>query len=217
MEKSSFRFLVLLSDIGAMLLDVNLSAGQKMNNTKTAAAAKAQVLNSKTVYEGKVLSVVLDEVLEPSGVRTVREVVRHQGSAVVLPVDDTQSEPRVLLEEQFRYAANETLWEVPAGRIDSGESSLEAAKRELLEETGFTATRWKHAFYFFASPGFLAERMDVFLARGLKAGEAQPEDDERIKVKFFPLSTAVRMCLNGKIHDAKTLAAIFWYAHSECK
>jgi ADP-ribose pyrophosphatase len=185
-----------------------------MNNTKTAAAAKAKVLNSKTVYEGKVLSVVLDEVLEPSGVRTVREVVRHQGSAVVLPVDDTQSEPRILLEEQFRYAANETLWEVPAGRVDSGESSLEAAKRELLEETGFTATRWKHAFYFFASPGFLAERMDVFLARGLKAGEAQPEDDERIKVKFFPLSTALRMCLNGKIHDAKTLAAVFWYAHS---
>ena len=77
-----------------------------------------------------------------------------------------------------------------------------------------TATRWKHAFYFFASPGFLAERMDVFLARGLKPGEAQPEDDERIKVKFFSLNTALRMCLNGKIHDAKTMTAIFWYSVS---
>jgi ADP-ribose pyrophosphatase len=188
-----------------------------MKNTKPASKAKAKVLNSKTVYEGKVLSVAVDEVLEPSGVRTVREVVRHQGSAVVLPVDDTKSEPHILLEEQFRYAANETLWEVPAGRVDAGESSLEAAKRELLEETGFTATRWKHAFYFFASPGFLAERMDVFLARDLKAGEAQPEDDERIKVKFFPLNTALRMCLNGMIHDAKTMVAVFWYAYSQRK
>jgi len=185
-----------------------------MKNTNIAPGAKAKVLNSKTVYEGKVLSVVVDEVHEPSGVKAVREVVRHQGSAVVLPVDNTQYDPRILLEHQFRYAANETLWEVPAGRVDSGESALEAAKRELLEETGFTATRWTHAFYFYASPGFLAERMDVFLARGLKPGEAQPEDDERIKVKFFPLNTALRMCLNGKIHDAKTMAAIFWYAVS---
>src|SRR5919201_400430 len=130
-----------------------------MKNTN-AATARAKVLNSKTVYEGKVLSVTLDEVHEPSGVKTIREVVRHQGSAVVLPVDDSQGEPRILLEEQFRYAANETLWEVPAGRVDAGESPLEGAKRELLEETGFTATRWKHAFYFFASPGFLSERMD---------------------------------------------------------
>lgn len=188
-----------------------------MKNRNVAPAAKAKVLNSKTVYQGKVLNVVLDEVHEPSGVKTVREVVRHQGSAVVLPVDDSQSEPRILLEEQFRYAANETLWEVPAGRVDPGESPLEAAKRELLEETGFTATGWKHAFYFFASPGFLAERMDVFLARGLKPGEAQPEDDERIKVKFFPLNAALRMCLNGKIHDAKTMTAIFWYSLSRRK
>jgi ADP-ribose pyrophosphatase len=188
-----------------------------MKNTKTPISAKARVLNSKTVYQGKVLTVALDEVHEPSGVTTVREVVRHQGSAVVLPVDDTRAEPRILLEEQFRYAANEMLWEVPAGRIDGGESALEAAKRELLEETGFSAARWQHAFYFFASPGFLAERMDVFLARGLKPGEAQPEDDERIKVKFFPLSTALRMCLNGKIHDAKTMTAIFWYAYSRRK
>lgn len=188
-----------------------------MKNANVASGAKAKVLNSKTVYEGKVLNVVLDEVHEPNGVKTVREVVRHQGSAVVLPVDDSQSEPRILLEEQFRYAADETLWEVPAGRVDPGESPLEAAKRELLEETGFTATGWKHAFYFFASPGFLAERMDVFLARGLKPGEAQPEDDERIKVKFFSLTTALRMCLNGKIHDAKTMTAIFWYALSRRK
>src|SRR5689334_6195341 len=98
-----------------------------MKKSNATPAAKAKVLNSKTVYEGKVLNVVLDEVHEPSGVKAVREVIRHQGSAVVLPVDDSESEPRILLEEQFRYAANETLWQVPAGRVDPGESPLEAA------------------------------------------------------------------------------------------
>ena len=188
---------------------------KKTTTKKRAPNTQAKILDSKTVYQGKVFQVVQDEVHEPNGVRAVREVVQHQGSAVVLAVDESGGGPRVLLEEQFRYAAKENLWEVPAGRIDPGESALEAAKRELIEETGYKAARWKHAFYFFASPGFLTERMDVFLARGLEVGEATPEDDERITVKFFPLSSALRMCMNGKIHDAKTMTAIFWYAYSK--
>lgn len=178
---------------------------------KSTQNAKAEVMESKVVYQGKVFHISQDRVREPNGVTAVREVVRHSGSAVILAVDESQPEPQVLLEEQFRYAANETLWEAPAGRIDPGESPLAAAQRELMEETGFTARRWKPAFEFYASPGFLDEKMHVFLARGLKAGEATPEEDEKIKVRFFPLSAALRMCRNGKIHDAKTMTAVFWF------
>ncbi len=184
---------------------------------KSTQGAKAEVTESKIVYQGKVFQIAQDTVREPNGVKAVREVVRHSGSAVILAVDDAQPEPRVLLEEQFRYAANDTLWEVPAGRVDPGESPLQAAQRELIEETGFTAKRWKPAFEFYASPGFLDEKMHVFLAQGLKAGEATPEEDEKIKVRFFSLSAALRMCQNGKIHDAKTMTAVFWFHSLQVK
>jgi ADP-ribose pyrophosphatase len=102
------------------------------------------------------------------------------------------------------------MWELPAGRVDPGENNLAAAKRELIEETGFTASRWQRALFFYVSPGFLDESMTVFLARGLKKGTAQPEEDERIAVRFFPLKQAVRMATTGKIVDAKTIASLLW-------
>jgi len=129
---------------------------------------------------------------------------------VVLAVDDSPRVPIVLLERQYRYAADERMWELPAGHIDAGEETLVAAKRELLEETGFTARRWQKALSFYVSPGFLDERMYVYLARGLKAGEARQEADERIAIRFFPLPQAVRMAMSGRIIDAKTLTSIFW-------
>jgi ADP-ribose pyrophosphatase len=115
-----------------------------------------------------------------------------------------------LLERQYRYAAGMRMWELPAGRVDPGEKSLAAAKRELIEETGYTASSWQRALYFFVSPGFLDESMTVYLARGLKKGIAQPEEDERITVRFFPLKQAVRMVMTGKIVDAKTIASLLW-------
>jgi ADP-ribose pyrophosphatase len=102
------------------------------------------------------------------------------------------------------------MWELPAGRIDEGESLLAAAKRELLEETGYTARSWKKILHFYVSPGFLDETMSIYLARQLKAGEAQPEADENIAVHFFPLSVARRMVLKGTIRDAKTIAGVLW-------
>jgi ADP-ribose pyrophosphatase len=102
------------------------------------------------------------------------------------------------------------MWELPAGRIDDGETALTAAKRELLEETGYSARRWKRILHFYVSPGFLDETMTIYLAEGLQAGEAQPEADERIAVKFFPLSEARRMAVNGRIQDAKTISGILW-------
>ena len=172
--------------------------------------AGARVLKSRVVFRGPVFHVTSEQVEEPGGVRVRRDIIRHPGSVVILVVDDTGREPRVLLERQFRYAAKRRLWELPAGRIDEGESELAAAKRELREETGFRARRWQRAMFFWVSPGFLDETMAIYLARDLEPGEAEPEDDEVIGKRFFRLSAAVRMALNGTIRDAKTIAAVLW-------
>ena len=175
---------------------------------------KARVLSSREVYHGPAFRVTADQVLEPSGVRTRRDIVHHSGSVVILAVEEGDSEPRVLLERQYRYAARQMLWELPAGRIDQGENDLDAAKRELLEETGYTATRWRRILRFYASPGFLAEAMNLYLARGLRAGPAQPEPDEVIHVRMVPLSAAVRMVMRGAIKDGKTISGILWLSQS---
>jgi ADP-ribose pyrophosphatase len=172
-----------------------------------------------------VFSVTTDEVQEPGGVRARRDVVRHSGSVVVLAVDALadnvgadgntakairKGEPRILLERQYRHAAQSMMWELPAGRIDDGETPLTAAKRELLEETGYRARHWKRILHFYVSPGFLDETMTIYLASGLQAGKAQPETDEKIAVRFFGLSEAKGMALQGRIRDAKTIAGILW-------
>jgi ADP-ribose pyrophosphatase len=175
---------------------------------------RARVVSSKTVYRGPVFSVTTDYVSEPGGDKPQRrDMVRHQGSVVVLAMEEGRGEPRVLLARQYRHAANGSLWELPAGRIDDGEAELAAAKRELREETGYSACKWKRAFRFYASPGFLNETMAIYLARGLVRGEAQPEEDEFITKRLFPLSAAVRMALNGRIRDGKTIAGVLWLDH----
>jgi ADP-ribose pyrophosphatase len=190
-----------------------------MAKSAGAKSKQARVLSSRVVYRGPVFSVTTDEVEEPGGVRARRDVIRHAGSTVVLAVDDLQSakagrkaEPRILLERQYRHAAQSMMWELPAGRIDDGETALTAAKRELLEETGYSARQWRRILHFYVSPGFLDETMTIYLAQGLRAGEAQPEPDERIAIRFFPLSEAKRMALNGRIRDAKTICGILWLA-----
>ena len=174
---------------------------------------QARLISSRTVYRGPVFWVTTDYVQEPGGVRARRDVIHHSGSVVVLAVDESRSTPRVLLERQYRHAANDYLWELPAGRIDPGEEALPAAQRELLEETGYTARRWRRILDFYASPGFVAETMSVYMATGLRAGKAQPEDDEVIHKRMVPLSKAVRMVLNGRIRDAKTISSVLWLDH----
>ncbi len=171
---------------------------------------KGQVVSSREAYRGPVFRVTTDFVQEPDGIQARRDVVRHQGSVVVLAVDDSDSEPKVLLERQYRHAAQDYLWELPAGRIDDGESEMAAARRELLEETGYAARQWKRVLKFYASPGFLDETMALYLARGLRAGTARPEDDEVIQARLVPLSEAVDMVGRGTVKDAKTIAGILW-------
>jgi ADP-ribose pyrophosphatase len=196
------------------------SAAMKSLGTKSAASksTKARVLSSRVSYHGPVFSVTTDEVEEPGGVRARRDVIRHSGSIVILAIDDVtktgKTEPRILLERQYRHAANSMMWELPAGRIDDGETALTAAKRELIEETGYTARQWKRILHFYVSPGFLDETMTIYLARGLRAGQAQPEADERIAVTFFSLQEAKAMAMNGRILDAKTIASILWFAET---
>jgi ADP-ribose diphosphatase len=132
----------------------------------------------------------------------------------VLAVDDSTTPPRLLLERQYRHAAGDYLWELPAGRIDPGEQELKAAKRELIEETGYRAERWRRILRFYASPGFMAETMAVYLATGLRLGEAEPEDDEVIKIRMVPLPVALKMLLRGTIRDGKTIASVLWLDHT---
>lgn len=180
---------------------------------KSSSASKARLVSSRTVYRGPVFWVTTDHVLEPGGVKVRRDLIHHSGSVVVLAVDDSGRVPRVLLERQYRHAAKDFLWELPAGRIDPGEQDLRAAKRELIEETGYRAKRWRRILKFYASPGFVAETMAVYLATGLRAGEAEPEEDEIIHTRMVPLPDVLKMVMNGTIRDAKTISSVLWLDH----
>ena|SRR5438270_6564728 len=177
--------------------------------SKSGSKPRVQIVSEKVRYKGPVFGVTTFEVKEPGGVKARRDVVTHSGSVVVIAVDDRD---RVLLVRQYRHPARDYLWELPAGRKDEGEDALTGAQRELTEETGITAKKWTHAFRFWASPGFLDESMDLFLAQKLTQGEATPEEDENIEMHFIPLKRAVSMVMRGEIVDAKTIAGVLWLA-----
>ena len=177
---------------------------------KSRTKSSARVVSSKVVYRGPVFWITTDQVQEPGGVKVRRDLIHHSGSVVVLAVDESRSVPRVLLERQYRHAAGDYLWELPAGRIDPGENELKAAQRELIEETGYRASRWRRILKFYASPGFMAETMAVYLATGLQIGIAEPEEDEIIRKRMFPLPAALNMVMKGTIRDAKTISSVLW-------
>jgi len=187
---------------------------RKSSSKSRKPSKKARLISSRTVYRGPVFWVTTDHVSEPGGVKVRRDLIHHSGSVVVMPVDDSSEIPRVLLERQYRHAAKDYLWELPAGRIDPGESELHAAKRELIEETGYRAEHWRRILKFYASPGFMAETMSVYLALGLREGEAEPEEDEVIETRLVPLPDAVRMVINGTIQDGKTISSVLWLDHT---
>ncbi len=176
-------------------------------------STKTRVLSSKQVYKGRVFSVFRDEVIEPTGVRNTREVIRHSGSVVILAVDESKNldDPEIIFERQYRHAAGQFLLELPAGRREPNESPLAAAKREMIEETGYRAKRWTLLTKYFASPGFLGEWMQIYLARDIREGTSQPEADEQIEVLRIPLSKALELAHSNKIHDGKTLIGLMLY------
>jgi len=176
--------------------------------SRKAGGPAAKILHSEMIYTGPVFGVRRDKVLEPGGVRAVREVITHSGSVVVLPV---LPDGRILLIRQYRHATRQFLWELVAGRIDEGESVKHAAARELIEETGYRAKTFRVFLDMFPTPGFLEERMYVLAAEDLKAGKAQPEEDERITAKAFEQATLERMIQKNVLRDAKTVAGLLYY------
>ncbi len=172
--------------------------------------ANAKVLDSKILFTGPVFDVRRDRVLEPGGVETTRDVVTHSGSVVVMPIFPNGD---VLLIRQYRHSVGTYLWELVAGRIDPGESSLFAAKRELREETGYRARRFRKLLHLFPTPGFLSEFLDLYAAEGLIAGAPNPEDDEKITARRFTRSELERLIRASKLHDAKSVAALLYHLH----
>ena len=191
-----------------------VSAGVAVTPKPLKLTGRGRTLSSKTVYQGKVFWVTRDEVEEPGGVKATRDVIRHNGSVVVLAVDTETNpkDPGILLIRQYRHAAGKLLLELPAGRIEPGEKAMAAGKRELIEETGYRAKRWSRHCNYYASPGFLTETMTILLAEGLSLGEAKPEEDEKIELHMTPLSEVLRLIRAGKIEDGKTLIGVLLYA-----
>jgi ADP-ribose pyrophosphatase len=160
-----------------------------------------KLISSKEITKNRIFRVTLDHAVAPGGFEIKRAIVQHRGSAVMMPVDEND---RILLVRQYRLPARRYLWELPAGTIDDGETALQTARRELVEETGYRAKKWQKLAEFFPSPGFLSEKMTIYLATGLTAGEATPMEDERIEARWFTSKQIDDMVRAGKILDAKT-------------
>ena len=182
-------------------------------------AERATVLSSEVVYTGPLFRVLHDKIVEPGGFETERDVIRHNGSVVILALDNAKNKknPWVVMERQYRHAANQFLWELPAGKIEAGEDPLEGAKRELAEETGYRAKKWKPLVEYYASPGFLGEAFKVFVADGLEAGETAPDEDEKIELRLVKLSEVIEMIEKGAILDGKTLSSVLLYDRIKAK
>ncbi|HLW81738.1 MAG TPA: NUDIX hydrolase [Candidatus Acidoferrales bacterium] len=169
---------------------------------------RAKIISSEELFHGSVFDVRRDRVREPGGIETTREFVVHSGSVVILPV---LNDGRVLLVCQYRHSISGYLWELVAGRMERDENPLLGAKRELLEETGYTARSWQKILDVFPTPGFVSEKMLVYVARNLRPGVAQPEEDERITTRAFSLRDLDEWIRTGKLRDAKSIAAILYY------
>lgn len=173
-----------------------------------------KLISSEERYRTPIFWVTQDRALDPDGFEIHRAIVQHNGSAVMMPVD---SKGRILLVRQYRLPARRYLWELPAGRLDPGETVLKAARRELREETGYRARKWKKLVSFWASPGYVAEKMTVYVATELEAGDARPMEDERIKTRWFTPREIERAIQAGRIADAKTIVGYSLWKSSRSK
>lgn len=167
-----------------------------------------KLVSSQEKLKTKIFRVTEDRAIEPGGFEIHRMIVQHAGSAVMMAMDD---KGRILLVRQYRLPARAKLWELPAGRLDGGEKPLGAAKRELVEETGYTAKKWRKLVSFYPSPGYVGEKMTVFLARDLTEGKATPMDDERIETRWFKPKEIDAMVEANEIQDGKTIVGFLMW------
>ena len=171
-------------------------------------------LSSRRAYSGRIINLDIDTVRFPNGSTGELEMIRHPGASAVVPFlgDPTGDDPQILLLKQYRYAADEFVYEIPAGRLDPGEEPVDCARRELIEETGCEAERVDHLYTFYTTPGFTDEKIHAFMATGLKHGDSRLEADEFITVETMTLSHALGLIEKGEIKDAKTALAILYAA-----
>jgi ADP-ribose pyrophosphatase len=171
-------------------------------------------LSSRRVYSGRIINLDIDTVRFPNGSVGELEMIRHPGAAAVVPFlsDPAGEDPQILLLKQYRYAAEEFLYEIPAGRLDPEEDPFACAQRELIEETGCEAERIEHLYTFYTTPGFTDEKIHAFMAVGLRQGESRHETDEFITVETMTLSHALGLIEKGEIKDAKTALVILYAA-----
>jgi ADP-ribose pyrophosphatase len=173
-----------------------------------------ELLRSRRVYEGQVVNLDLDTIRTPSGTSLELEIVRHPGASAIVPLlgEPSDADPAVLLIEQYRWAAGGRIWEIPAGVIEAGEQPEETARRELLEETGARARHFDYLTTLLTTPGFTDERIHLFLATGITAGEPNPQGDEFMRVEAHPISRVLEMIRDGQIRDAKSIVALLYVA-----
>ena len=175
-------------------------------NQKQASPLTETCVSSKLIYDGRVVHLFVDEVSLPNGARSIREYCRHIGAVAVLPLTDKEE---VICVRQFRYAHGCVMTEIPAGKLDSSnEDHVEAALRELREETGARCERLTYLGLFRSTPAILDEKIDLYLAEGLTFGETDPDEDEFLEVERIPLSVLVEQVMRGDITDGKTQVAI---------
>lgn len=164
-------------------------------------------VKENVIYRGKIVTLRCDDALLPDGSPCKREVVEHPGGACVLYV----REGKVLLVRQFRYPYMEETLEIPAGKLNAGEDPAETAARELEEETGWVPASVEHLYTVYPTPGYSAEKIYIYAARGVKEGTAHPDEDEFIAAAFYPVEEVDRMIASGQIRDAKTIIAVQSY------
>jgi ADP-ribose pyrophosphatase len=172
-------------------------------------------INGERIWQHRFLDAHLDRVRYPDGSEGEQVLIHHPGASAVVPIigDPSTGDPEVLLLRQYRYATGGTLWEIPAGRLEPDEAPIECARRELLEETGYTCQRLEPMTFLWTTPGFTDERIHLFRATGLTPGEHRREADEFIEVVSRPMSEVMSMIRRGEINDGKTLVGIMCAAY----